>query len=161
MRSIGAIVLLAITRTPASLRPFLVGGAYTVAAIWFVALCYLVLAKPAYTSKWTLILPTAASSMSLQLESIGHAQTVASSPFGSVSLSPKVIYKEIVTSEQVRSAAAKSLGLKLSEFGTPRVKLIDETALMLMEIAGRSAEQAQTKTNALLQAFHSQLDILR
>lgn len=51
--------------------------------------------------------------------------------------------------------------MKLPEFGAARVKLIDETSLMMLEIAGPSAELAQRKANALLEAFHRQLDALR
>ena len=97
----------------------------------------------------------------MQVESIGHAQTTPSSPFGSTSLSPKVIYKEIIGSEQVRLAASRAMGMKLGEFGVPRVKLIDETALMLFEITGPSAAVAQRKGEILIEEFHKQLDTLR
>lgn len=159
--SIAAVMVVAALRAPPTLHRYLRSWAWTVAAIWAAVGGYLLLAQPSYTSKWTLILPTSTSSVSLQLESIGHAQTIPSSPFGSSSLSPKVIYKEIMASEQVRTAAAHSLGLKLTEFGAARVKLIDETALMLLEITGRTPDQAQSKARALLESFHVQLDVLR
>ncbi|MFM9942907.1 MAG: GumC family protein [Hyphomicrobiaceae bacterium] len=156
-----AAIVVATMRAPRSVRRYLVGGIATTSIIWLIVGAYLALAKPSYTTRWTLILPTSTSSVSMQVESIGHAQTTPSSPFGSASLSPKVIYKEIIGSEQVRRAAAQVLGMKLEEFGTPRIKLIDETALMLFEINGPSAELAQQKGNVLIEAFHRQLDMLR
>ncbi len=156
-----AVGFVATRRAPSTIRSYVRNWVWALAVIWLVVGGYLLFGRVTYTSKWTLILPTASSGISMQVESIGHAQTIPSSPFGSSSLSPKVIYKEIVGSEQVRLAAARSLGLKLAEFGAARVKLIDETALMIMEIPGATPTQAQEKAWALLHAFHKQLDILR
>jgi uncharacterized protein involved in exopolysaccharide biosynthesis len=158
---ISAVSVVAVLRTPTSMFKYLIGFFLSVIAIWLLIAAYLLTAKPSYTSHWTLILPTSSSGVSLQLESIGHAQTVSSSPFGSATLSPKVIYKEIISSEKVLLAAAKSLGLSLKEFGGVRVKLIDETSLILLEITGSSPHLAQQKAMALMDAFHLQLDFLR
>lgn len=157
----GAAIVVATLRTPKSMGRYILGALGTAALIWVVALAYLFLSKPSYSSRWTLILPTSVSSASLHVDSIGNAQTSSSSPFGSTTSSPKVIYKEIISSEQVRLAAAKSLGMPLPQFGAARVKLIDETLLMLFEINGPTAAMAQAKANALIAAFHRQLDALR
>ena len=160
-RSIYAVIYLAVARAPARMRWYLAGMVATLALVWAIVGGYLLISSPSFTTRWTLILPTAASSVSLQLELIGHAQSIPSSPFGSSTLSPKVIYKEIVSSERVRHAAATSLGMTLAQFGAARVKLIDETALMMFEISGPSPTLAQRKANALIAAFHAQLDTLR
>ena len=160
-RSAAATGVVALLRTPVSMRYFIWGWLMTAAAIWTFVAVYLLTAKPSYTSRWSLILPTASTGVSLQLESIGHAQTIPSSPFGSASLSPKVIYKEIMSSEQVLHAAAKSLGIELEAFGGVRVKLIDETSLMLLEISGPTADLAKRKADAVMVAFNQQLDSLR
>ena len=47
------------------------------------------------------------------------------------------------------------------EFGRPRIKLIDETALMMFEITGRTPEMAQRKAMASIQALNAQLENLR
>jgi len=133
----------------------------SMAAIWLLVTGYLLLTPARYTSRWTLILPTAASNANIQLATIGQAQNVESSAFGSISLSPKVIYKEIFSSEKVRLAAAQSVGVTLKEFGSARIKLIDETALMMFELTGRTAAEAQHKANSLIGAFEAELDTLR
>jgi uncharacterized protein involved in exopolysaccharide biosynthesis len=156
-----AVFVVATIRSPRSALRYVLASALSVMAIWIIVGGYLMIAKRTFTSHWTLILPTSASSASMQVDSIGHAQTTPSSPFGSVSLSPKVIYKEIIASEQVRIAAAGLLKMPLSQFGVPRIKLIDETALMMLEITGPSREIAQRKAEALTEAFHKQLDTLR
>lgn len=161
LRSLAAIASMALFRKTYSMRRYFIGGGVTVALCWLISIGYMFLAPAVFTSHWSLILPTSSSSVSLQLESIGHAQTVASSPFGSASLSPKVIYKEIIGSEQVRLAASKSFGMNMPQFGSARIKLIDETALVMLEINGRSADEAQAKAQALNAAFERALDVLR
>ena len=160
-RSIYAAVLVLTLRAPVHMRQYIVGALFTSTLCWLAVLLYIVLTPPSYSSHWTFILPTSSSVSSLQVESIGHAQTAPSSPFGNSTLSPKVIYKEIITSERVRQAAAQSLGLSLGAFGGPQVKLIDETALLLIDIRGRSPEMARAKAYALIDAFNAQLDALR
>ncbi len=132
-----------------------------IALIWAMALAYYLFMPPLYKSKWTLILPAAKNGSSVSLESIGHTSSQPGQPFGSASLSPKVIYKEIAGSEQVRSSAADKLGISTKEFGRPRVKLIDETSLILFQMGGRTPKEAQSKANALMIAFNEQLDLLR
>jgi uncharacterized protein involved in exopolysaccharide biosynthesis len=161
LQLIRAVSVVAALRTPPSMRRYIFGFLLSVAVIWLLIAAYLFTAKPTFTSRWTLILPTSSSGVSLQLESIGHAQTVSSSPFGSATLSPKVIYKEIISSEKVLLAAAESLNISQVSFGGVRVKLIDETSLMLLEITGPTARMAQRKALAVMEAFHQQLDSLR
>jgi uncharacterized protein involved in exopolysaccharide biosynthesis len=138
-------------------RPALIGTALA----WSLAGLYLIVTPVRYVSKWTMILPGAGQSATMSLESIGQATTTASSPFGSVSLSPKVVYKEIADSDIVRQSAAHSLGITWQDFGRPRIKLIDETALMLFEISGPSAAIANRKALASIDALNTQLDALR
>ena len=129
--------------------------------VWALAAAYLVLTPKKFASRFTLILPGSAQSATMQLDTIGQATSTANSPFGSVSLSPKVVYKEIADSDQVRTAAADATGLTYAEFGRPRIKLIDETGLMQFEVFARSAEIAQKKAVALIGALNAQLDVLR
>ena len=136
-------------------------GVPAIVMIWLMAAAYYFFMPPIYHSKWSLILPVANSGSTVSLETIGQTTSSPSQPFGSVSLSPKVIYKEIAASDQVRAAAAKSLGLTARQFGKARVKLIDETSLMIFRMSARDPDLAQKKARALMTAFESQLDFLR
>ena len=129
--------------------------------VWLLAAAYYLLTPATYVSKWTLILPVSNGGSSVSLDTIGQASTIQSQTFGSVTLSPKVIYREIADSDQVRRAAAQAMGVDAGAFGRARVKLIDETALMMFQIQGRSPEEAQRKAQALHSAFDTQLDTLR
>ena len=132
-----------------------------IAFVWAMAAAYFLLMPASYISKWTLILPVSNGGSSVSLDTIGQTSTVQSQTFGSATLTPKVIYREIADSEQVRSAAAKSMGVKTSDFGRARVRLIDETSLMLFQVTGRTGEEAHRKAKSLFMAFEAQLDVLR
>ena len=124
-------------------------------------MCSSDLTPASYTSKWTFILPGSGAGVSVSLEGTGQATSQSASPFSSPTLSPKVIYREIATSDKVIAAAATAMGMPQRAFGAPRVKLIDETALILFEFAGRTPEVAKAKAEALIKAFMDELDFLR
>jgi uncharacterized protein involved in exopolysaccharide biosynthesis len=128
---------------------------------WALAFAYLVFTPVKYMSRWTLILPGSAQSQTMQLDTIGQATSTANSPFGSVSLSPKVVYREIADSDLVRIAASEATGMTYQEFGRPRIKLIDETGLMQFELGGPTPQIAQKKALASITALNRQLEILR
>ncbi len=130
-------------------------------AVWLLSAAYYLFMPPTYISKWTLIVPVANSGSTVSLETIGQSSTQPNQNFGSITLSPKVIYKEIADSEQVGREAARMLGLEPGRFGNPRVKLIDETSLMMFQMPGKTPEEAQKKAEALTLAFNRQLDSLR
>lgn len=140
---------------------YLRGAGLCVLLSWLIAFAYLAITPLKFASRWTLILPGSAQSATMQLDTIGQATSTANSPFSSVSLSPKVVYKEIADSDQVRIAAAQAIGLTYAQFGRPRIKLIDETGLMQFEMTANSAELAYRKAVAIIAALNQQLDILR
>lgn len=140
---------------------YLRGAGLCVLLAWSLALAYLVMTPLKFASRFTLILPGSAQSATMQLDTIGQATSTANSPFSSVSLSPKVVYKEIADSDQVRVAAAQATGLTYAEFGRPRIKLIDETGLMQFELTANAPEVAHRKAVALIGALNQQLDVLR
>lgn len=138
------------------------GVATTVlAVIWFPVGIYLVFKPLSYTSTWALILPGSGSGHAVSLESVGQATATASSPYTSHSVDPRVNYKAVAESAPVLAAAAAQLGLTLEEFGKPRIKLVEQTALMDFRISGDSARQAQEKSRALYAAMQHELDRLR
>ncbi len=141
--------------------PYIRGAVLSVVLVWALVVVYLALTPRLYASRWTLNVPGASNSMSFSLESIGQTSSTPTSPFATSALSPKVVYREIADSEAVRLMAAQSLGLSLRAFGRPRIKLVDETALMLFEIGGPTPEAATERGNALINAFNIQLERLR
>lgn len=114
-----------------------------------------------FVSRWDLILPGAGTGHAVSLESIGQASATSSSPFTSHSIDPKVNYKAVVQSFPVLSAAAESVGMTVENFGKPRIKLVDQTALMHFRISASNAELAYKKSIALYNALQNELERLR
>lgn len=141
-------------------RRYLLGAVSTSLGFAALSAVYMLLPKT-YTSEWSVILPGAGSENRLSIESIGQAQSSASSPFSDKALSPKVNYKEIAESRPVITAAAKELGLSYEEFGKPRIKLVDQASIILFQVKAPSPAEAQRRSRALFNALRERLNELR
>ncbi len=131
------------------------------ATIWAPVALFLLVKPTTFTSTWALILPGSGTGHAVSLDSVGQANATVSSPYTSHSVDPKVNYKAIATSEPVLAAAAASLGMKPGEFGKPRIKLVDQTAMINFRVTGGSPEQARDKSRALYEALQAELERLR
>ncbi len=140
---------------------YLILGVVSNVMIWGITLVYLQKTAPTYTSGFSLILPTGTSGVSVNLPEIGQATASSGSPFGSTTSDPRENYKYIATSEPVLQAAANRLDLPMQKFGQPRIKLLNNTTIMELEISGGSPEQAQKKAWQLYYAMVDRLTNLR
>ncbi|KIC28130.1 hypothetical protein [Leisingera sp. ANG-M6] len=131
------------------------------ALVWAPINGYLQTAPLAFKSHASLILPGSGASASMNLNGIGQASSYANSAFASNSVSPTETYKRLIGADRILAAAASAMGLTRREFGKPRIRLVDQTSLIHVEMTGPSAENAQQRGNALLQAFFEELDALR
>ncbi len=141
-------------------RPIM-GLALSLAALWLLTGAWLVFAPTTYDSHFTLILPGSGAGGSLNVESIGQAESSGTSAFSSSNLSPTENYKRLLTADVTTRAAAKLALDAIDSFPEPVVKLVDQTNLIAVEITGASPLKAQRRANALRQAFLRQLDRLR
>ena len=142
-------------------RYMLVSGSAN-ALIWGSSILFLLTAKPIYTSSFALILPGSTNSINVNLPGIG--QTTASS--GSAGLAtatfdPRDNYEYIFTSDQVIRKAARNAGLAVDLFSKPKIKNIDNTTLMQIDVSGSSPELARRKAYALHRAMVQRLNELR
>jgi uncharacterized protein involved in exopolysaccharide biosynthesis len=129
--------------------------------IWVLTIGYIGLAPRSYSSKFTLILPGSGAGGSLNVESIGQAQSTVSSAFSSSTLSPTENYKRLLTADITLRKAARLILVDENTFPSPTVRLTDQTNLIDVEIDGRSASEANKRATALHQAFLKQLEALR
>lgn len=140
---------------------YLLLAVFLLAVLWTPALMVVLISKPSFTSKWTLILPGAGAGHAVSLESIGQTSANISSPYAGTSMDPKVNYKAIAESEPVRQQAAQKLDLTLKQFGNPKIKLVDQSTLIYFSMTAESAELARAKAHALYDALQAKLDWLR
>lgn len=142
-------------------RRYLKTAAIWIVVIWVLTGLFLALAPDQYRSKFTLILPGSGAGGSLNVESIGQAQSSISSAFASATLSPTENYKRLLMTDKTLRQSAEKSGDQLHKFPAPNVKLIDQTNLIQVEVIGASGEQANDRAIALKDTFLKQLDELR
>jgi uncharacterized protein involved in exopolysaccharide biosynthesis len=147
--------------TPGRYKRYVVAIAPSLAAIWLLTGAYLALAPARYTSSFTLILPGSGVGSSMNVESIGQAQSSASSAFSSTTLSPTENYKRLLMADVTMRQAARTVGEDENGFPDPIVKLTDQTNLIEVQLSGGSPAQARARATALRAAFLKQLDRLR
>ncbi len=129
--------------------------------IWIPVSSFLIVVKPSYFSKWTLILPGGGAGHAVSLDSVGQASATVASPYANHSVDPKINYKEIASSSQVLKAAAAEIGISREEFGRPVIKLVDQTAMIHFRQSGKTGKEAFDKADALFKAFKAELEGLR
>lgn len=130
--------------------------------IWGSTLLILVVSKPVYSSSFALILPGSTNSVNVNLPEIG--QTSASSGSAGVATStfdPRANYQFIFMSQPVLKRAAAIAGVAPGAYGDPKIKILDNTTIMEIEVGGRSPELARTKALALYEAIVERLNQLR
>jgi len=130
-------------------------------AIWVPIFTYLTTTPPSYTSRMALILPGSGASATINLERIGQASSFASSAFASDSVSPTQTYKRLIRANRIRLAAAHNLGLPVTDLPAPAIDLVDQTGLIRVQVKGPSAKEAQSRAEAILASFQTELTLLR
>ena len=136
-------------------------GALSLLALWVPVMLYLSLAPTRFTSEVSLILPGSGASASVNLSDIGQASSSASSPYSSSAVSPTATYKRLLGANRVLVEAARRIGIDRRSLGAPRIRLVDETSLILFELTGANPEEAQIRARAVLGSFLDELDRLR
>ncbi|AFY81899.1 GumC family protein [Oscillatoria acuminata] len=137
-------------------------GITTNLLVWGLAIAYITLKAPTYTTKWSVTLPGTGSSSRVDLPGIGGASSQTDSPYRYDSHhDPRENYKYIAGSNDVRARAAQLLNLEPSAFNKPQIEIIGNSTLMEFEIVGDTPQLTQQKAVALHQAFLLQLEALR
>jgi len=134
-------------------------GVFTNTVIWGLAFLYLKLVPSAYVSQWSLIVPeSAVPGVNVNIPNIGQA---TSSTSNSTNKDVRNNYQYIVTNPTVLAAAAAAVQMSVEDFGEPEIKLVKDSAIIEFSVDGKSPAEAQSKSQALYQAFIHQLNHLR
>jgi len=129
--------------------------------IWTIAVFTATVLPERYESKWALILPGAGVGGRIDIDNIGSASAIVNSGFSSRNLSPKVNYKSIAQSSKVRKVAASSVGMALTDFGMPQIKMVDQTSMLFLSMSSPDPEIAQKKSWALYNSIQAEISRLR
>jgi len=129
-------------------------------AVWGLALTYLNKTPLSFTSELIIHVAGSAPGVSVNLPSIGQANTSSGTSFGSHS-DPRENYKLMAMSGTILNIAAESLEIPTSELGKPNVTLINNTTLLKLEVSAEDPQVAESRAWALYQAIYKRLNILR
>jgi DNA-binding NarL/FixJ family response regulator/uncharacterized protein involved in exopolysaccharide biosynthesis len=130
--------------------------------IWISSIAYLQFKKPVYTSKWAIALPGSNLSTSIALPDVGQASSESESPYSNSEFAdPRENYKFLLETDEILKAAASKIDMLNEEFGSPKVKILDNSTLIQLQIKGDTAAMAQAKALALQTTFEENLDQLR
>lgn len=129
-------------------------------AVWGLALTYLEKTPLSFTSELIIHVAGSAPGVSVNLPSIGQANTSSGTSFGSHS-DPRENYKLMIASGTILDLAAESLEIDTSELGKPNVTLINNTTLLKLEVSAQDPKIAESRSWALYQALYKRLNILR
>lgn len=145
-----------------SWQPYLFLGLIANAAIWSSALLYLKLAPASYISHSAIAVPGEGSSVNVNLPNIGEANYQNTVPYSNGStLDPRENYKYIAESEPVLKAAAEQLKMNPKQFGEPKIKIVDNTAIMEISFKGENPKEARNKSLTFYKAFEIRVNQLR
>lgn len=145
---------------PRRRRYFLV-AAMGSSLIWALALAVVWLVPRVWAVDYTLILPSSDPDGRVSLNEVGQAYATSRSTYDGKSLDPRVNYVQVMMSADVQEAAAKLAKVPVASFGVPRIKLIDQSSVIKVEMRGSSAEEALRKAKAVNEAFNARLASLR
>lgn len=130
-------------------------------AVLALAAAFFFLTPKSYDSGFTLILPGAGASSSVNIESLGQTNSNAASPFGSHSLSPTENYKRLLQSYRLRGRVATTLEMNIADVPAPQIKLANQTKLMYVSVRASSPDQAKLLAETWLTVFEAELVDLR
>jgi uncharacterized protein involved in exopolysaccharide biosynthesis len=140
---------------------YIILGLIANVGLWGAALFYLKVTPPIYISKWAMIMPGNGVGINVSLADVGQTSASSSSPFGGTSMDPRANYQFILTDESLLEIAAERQKIPIAKFGKPKVKLVDNTSIMELEIGAKTPEQARDNATAIIDALQSRLNLLR
>lgn len=129
--------------------------------LWSISLAYMQFKKPTYWCKWAIALPSSNLSTNIDLPEVGQASSESGSPFNSDFADPRENYKYLVETDEVLKSSASKIKMSKKKFGEPKVKIIENTTLIQLQIKGDTPRLAQAKALALHSALEENLDRLR
>ncbi len=131
------------------------------AVVWGICLAYLKFAPVKYTSEFVLILPRSNTKGSINVEGVGATGNYEGEVYGSEMADPRSDYSYILTSSPFLTSVADSLKISVGELGMPKVKAVDNSSLLRIEIKGKTGNLAQQKAQAIYNNFVETVDQLR
>jgi DNA-binding NarL/FixJ family response regulator/uncharacterized protein involved in exopolysaccharide biosynthesis len=147
---------------PRSTKFYLVIWLLSNLVLWSISIAYMQFKKPTYTSKWAIALPGSNLSTSIALPEVGQASSESESPYSNSEFAdPRENYKYLLETDEILKASASKINMLSEQFGSPKVKILDNSTLIQLQIKGETPAIAQAKAVALQSTLEQNLDKLR
>ena len=149
------------TRSKPSLNRFLSLGVLSNGLVWLLALAYLKLTPPTYTSQWGVKILEIDSGVEVVLPDGGKATPAAGGWTPPTGQDPRNDYVYVATSPDLLAEAAKLANLSVEEYKQPQIDVDEENGIIAFEIEGSSPEEARAKALGFHQMMKRQIEELR
>ena len=143
------------------LSKFLSLGVFFNSFVWVLALGYLKLTAPIYTSQWGVKILETNSGVEVILPNGGKATSSSRGLTPLTDQDPRNDYVYIATSPDLLAEAAKLVNMTVEEYQEPQIVVDEANGIIAFEINGNSAEEARAKARAFHQTMTQQIESLR
>ncbi len=143
------------------LSKFLSLGVFFNSFVWVLALGYLKLTPPTYTSQWGVKILKTNSGVEVVLPDGGKATSSSRGRTPSTDQDPRNDYVYVATSPDLLAEAAKLVNMTVEEYRKPKIEVDKANGIIAFEINGSSAEEARAKARAFHKIMTQQIESLR
>ncbi len=144
-----------------SLKNYLGMGILLNSLVWALALAYLYLAPPSYTSKWGVKILETDSGVEVVLPDGGKASPAFGGWTPPTTQDTRNDYVYVATSPDLLTEAAALANLETKEYKEPKIQVDEENGLITFQIEGSSPKEARVKAIAFHQTMTSHIKQLR
>jgi DNA-binding NarL/FixJ family response regulator/uncharacterized protein involved in exopolysaccharide biosynthesis len=143
------------------LRNYLGLGLLLNALVWILALAYLKLTPPTYTSEWGVKTLETDSGVEVVLPDGGKATSTSKGWSPPSEQDPRNDYLYIAGSSDLLSKAAKLVNMSEEDYQEPSITVDEENGIIAFEIDGKTPEEAKEKALAFHQIMTEEIRELR
>lgn len=144
-----------------NLGKFLSLGVMFNSLVWIMAIAYLKLTPPTYTSQWGVKILETDSGVEVVLPDGGKATQAAGGWTPPTDQDPRNDYVYVATSPDLLTEAAQRVNMTVEEYQEPTIKVDESNGIIAFQIDGSSAEEAKAKAIAFHQTMTQQIESLR
>ena len=148
-------------RLKPNLSRFITLGVLFNGLVWILALAYLKLTPPTYTSQWGVKILEIDSGVEVVLPDGGKATPAAGGWTPPTGQDPRNDYVYVATSPDLLAEAAKLANLSVEEYQQPQIDVDEENGIIAFEIEGSSPEEARAKALGFHKTMTRQIEELR
>ena len=148
-------------RKKPNLSRFVTLGVLFNGLVWLLALAYLKLTPPSYTSQWGVKILEIDSGVEVVLPDGGKATPAAGGWTPPTGQDPRNDYVYVATSPDLLAEAAKLANLTAEEYQPPQIEVDEENGIIAFKIEGSTPEEARAKAQGFHQTMKRQIEDLR